>query len=172
MKESPMSGIRLLSIFGSGLLIASCGGGETVPIATDVGPRLSVYVPTQHATLAQLFNSGMTAKELFVVRNAPEWTRVWSRMHGAQQPLPVQVQPDFATEVALVAAMGEKPSGGFEIVIDSVTRHEHGSIVYVTEKTPGPSCITTGALTQPVHALRAPRSDVVLWRERTLVVNC
>jgi hypothetical protein len=132
-----------------------------------------VFVPAQDATLAKQFHSGMTAQERVVISKASEWTATWSRIHDPQQPPPVVVQPDFATEMAVVAAMGEKASGGFDISIDSVTRHERGSIVYVTEKTPGPACMTTGALTQPVHAVRAPRTDGdIWWRERTLTENC
>ena len=152
---------------------AGCKGSPSTGSDPDAGARLSVFVPAQDVTLAKQFNSGIIARELVVVRNASEWPATWSRIHGSQQPTPDVVQPDFATEMAVVAAMGEKPSGGFDISIDSVTHHERGSIVHVTEKTPGPGCMTTGALTQPVHAVRAPRSDGnVWWRERTMTENC
>jgi hypothetical protein len=108
-----------------------------------------------------------------VIRDAAEWPEVWSRIHGEQVPPPPIVQPDFDTEMAVVAAMGEKASGGFDIVVDSVTRHERGAIVYITEHSPGSGCMTTGALTQPVHAVRAPRTDgTIWWRERSVMDNC
>src|SRR5688572_24543852 len=160
-------------ILGLGAVSAGCGSKPATGSDPDAGARLSVFVPAQDATLAKEFNSSITARERVVISNASEWSATWSRIHAAQQPPPPLVQPDFATEMAVVAAMGEKASGGFDISIDSVTRHERGSIVYVTEKIPGPSCMTTGALTQPVHAVRAPRTDGdIWWRERTLTVNC
>jgi len=160
-------------VLGLATMSAGCGNKPATGSDPDAGARLSVYVPAQDATLAKEFNSGITARERVVISEASEWPATWSRIHEAQQPPPVIVQPDFATEMAVVAAMGEKASGGFDISIDSVTRHERGSIVYVTEKIPGPSCMTTGALTQPVHAVRAPRTDGdTWWRERTLTVNC
>jgi hypothetical protein len=132
-----------------------------------------VFVPAQAVTLAKQSYSGITARERLVIRDATEWPAMWSRIHGAETPPPDVVQPDFNTEMAIVAAMGEKTSGGFDIVIDSVTQHERGSIVYVTERSPGTGCMTTGALTQPVHAVRAPKTDgTIWWRERSVVDNC
>jgi len=152
---------------------AGCEGKPATGSDPDAGARLSVFVPVQIVTLAKQFNSGITARERVVIRSAFEWPATWLRLQGAEHPPPDVFQPDFASEMAVVAAMGEKTSGGFDISIDSVTRHERGSIVYVTEKTPGPGCMTTEAITQPVHAVRAPRTDgQVWWRERTVTENC
>jgi len=155
------------------LLIAGCQEESPGAADAEAGARLSVFVPTQDVTLARQLNGGMTTRERLVVRSASEWPAIWSRIHGGQNPQPDVVQPDFSTEMAVVASMGQKPSGGFEIVIDSVTRHERGSIVFVTEKSPGSNCVTTGALAEPVHAVRAPRTDgSIWWRERTITENC
>ena len=155
------------------VLVAACGEDKTSPFDTDVGSRLSVFVPTEDVTLARQSYSGMNARERLTVQSANEWLNLWSRIHGTQSPIPPIVEPDFNTEVALVAAMGEKPSGGFTITIDSVTRHERGSIVYVTEKSPSESCITPAVLTQAVHAIRAPKIDgTTWWRERSVTETC
>jgi hypothetical protein len=155
------------------LLAAGCRDDATDIIDPDAGARLSVFVPTQDVTLAQQSYSEMTTRERVVIRSATEWPAIWSRLHGAQTPAPEVVQPDFDTEMAVVAAMGEKPTGGFDIVIDSVTRHERGAITYVTERSPGPGCMTTQALTQPVHAVRAPKTDgTIWWREQSVVEDC
>ena len=155
------------------LFSGACRREATRANDTEAGARLSVFVPAQAETLAKLSNSGITARERLVIRDATEWPAMWSRIHGAETPPPDVVQPDFNSEMAVVAAMGEKTSGGFDIVIDSVTQHERGSIVYVTERSPGSGCMTTGALTQPVHAVRAPKTDgTIWWRERSVVDNC
>jgi hypothetical protein len=155
------------------VMAGACGGESTGASDAEAGARLSVFVPSQDVTLAQQLFSGMTARERLVIRDGAEWPATWSRMHAGQNPQPALVQPDFNSEMALIAAMGEKPSGGFDIVIDSVVAHEKGAIVYVTERTPGPSCMTTGALSQPVHAVRAPKTEgAVWWRERSVVDNC
>ena len=157
------------------LVVLTMAGGcmSTGANNAEAGPRLSVFVPTQDATLAKQTVSGITARERLVIRDPTEWPTMWSRIHAAQSPPPAVVQPDFNAEMAVVAALGEKPSGGFDIVIDSVTRHERGSIVYVTERSPGSGCMTTAVVTQPVHAVRAPKTDgTIWWRERSLVDNC
>ncbi len=154
-------------------IAGGCKGQATRGNNAEAGPRLSVFVPTQNATLAKEQFSGIIALERLVIRDATEWPAMWSRIHAAQNPVPDVVQPDFTTEMAVVAAMGEKASGGFDIGIDSVTQHERGSIVYVTEHSPGSGCMTTGALSQPVHAVRAPKTDgTIWWRERSVVDKC
>lgn len=153
--------------------VSGCRNGATIAGDEDVGARLSVFVPSEDVTLAKELYGGMTVRERLVIRSASEWPAIWSRIHGSLTPPPDVVQPDFGTEVAVVAAMGEKSTGGFEIVIDSVTRHSRGSIVYITEQGPGSNCMTTQALTQPVHAVRAPRTDgSIWWRERSIGENC
>jgi hypothetical protein len=154
-------------------LIGACRNESTGSQDPDAGARQSVFVPTEDVTLVKQFYSGIDARERLVVQSPSEWSALWTRMHSRQSPEPPIVQPDFNTEVALVATMGEKPSGGYTITIDSVTRHERGSIVYVTEKSPSETCFTPGVLTQAVHAIRAPKTDgTIWWRERTAVENC
>jgi len=170
MRPKIAFGAAVLSL---AVMNAGCEGKPATGSDPDAGARLSVFVPTNDVTLAKTFNSGITTRERVVIRSASEWPATWLRLHGAEQPPPDVGQLDFATEMAVVAAMGEKTSGGFDITIDSVTRHERGSVVHVTEKTPGSGCMTTEALTQPVHAVRAPRTDgEIWWRERTVTENC
>jgi hypothetical protein len=125
-------------------------------------------------TLTETWFSGDTAgRTRFAVRTQTEWDAVWTRTHSAQEPPPTVVSPDFATEMAVVATMGGKPSSGFAIRIDSVAMHEKGAIVFVTERSPGASCITLAVLTAPMHAVRAPRTDgTIWWRERAITDNC
>ena len=154
-------------------IAGACRQESTVSRDPDAGARQSVFVPTEDVTLARQFYSGIDSRERLVVQSSAEWSSLWERIHGRQSPVPPIVQPDFNSEVALVATMGEKPSGGHTITIDSVTRHERGSIVYVTEKSPSETCFTPAVLTQAVHAIRAPKTDGnIWWRERTTVENC
>jgi hypothetical protein len=151
----------------------ACRSESTGSSDPDAGARHAVFVPAEDVTLARQFYSGIDARERLVVQSAAEWSSLWERIHGRQAPVPPIVQPDFNTEVVLVATMGEKPSGGYTITIDSITRHERGSIVYVTEKSPSQSCFTPAVITQAVHAIRAPRTDgTTWWRERTAVETC
>ena len=160
-------------VIGLSWLVIACDRGETAPTDGTLGDRQSVFLPSQDVTLAQQTYSGYTTRERAVVQSANEWPAIWSKIHSGQSPEPAVVTPDFANEEAIIAAMGEKNSGGYSITIDSVTRHERGSVVYVTEKSPSQSCITPAVVTHPVHAVRAPRSSgPYQWHERSLTVDC
>jgi hypothetical protein len=163
-----------LTVAGSLVLVlVSCVKKETASPDGSLGDRQSVFVPSQDVTLAQQTYSGDASRQRLVVQSANEWPSIWAKMHEGQSPEPAVVTPDFNSEDAVIAAMGEQNSGGYTITIDSVTRHERGSIVYVTEKSPSSSCITPAVITHPVHAVRAPRSTgTYQWRERSLTVDC
>ena len=159
-------------VFVAAVAVA-CRSESTGSSDPDAGARQSVFVPTEDVTLAKQFYSGLGARERTVVQSSTEWATLWERIHANQSPVPPIVQPDFNTEVALVATMGEKPSGGHTITIDSVTLHERGSVVWVTEKSPSETCFTPAVMTQAVHAIRAPKTEgTVWWREKTTVENC
>jgi hypothetical protein len=125
----------------------------------DPGDRVDVFVPAPATTLVRATYSGLTQATRLVVRDRDTWLQTWQRIHANQSPIPLVVQPDFGEEVAIVVALGSRPAGGYDIVVDSVTRHERGAVVWVRTVTPDASCFVTGALVQPVHAVRAPRFD-------------
>jgi hypothetical protein len=140
---------------------------------TEAGARLSVFVPAQAVTLAKQSYSGITARERLVIRDASEWPRCGREFMAPKPLLRMSCSPISTAKWLSWPRWVKRPSGGFDIVIDSVTQHERGSIVYVTERSPGSGCMATAALTQPVHAVRAPRTDgTIWWRERSVVDNC
>jgi hypothetical protein len=100
-------------------------------------------------------NSGFTDPARLVVRDPGDWQRVWGRMRNGQTPLDV----DFGTSMVLVAALGTKRSGGFDIHIESVETSSDKWLVTVVERAPAPSCAVLAALTSPVDVVIVPRSD-------------
>jgi hypothetical protein len=73
----------------------------------------------------------------------------------------------------VVAALGERPTGGFDIVVESATASGDALTVRIRTIAPGPSCITTDVLTQPVDVARLPRTaDVVRFVDDASVVDC
>jgi hypothetical protein len=120
-------------------------------------------------------NSGMRDATRRVVRDAGEWGRIWPALSGsAAGASPTALPPvDFAREMALVAAMGRRNTGGYEIRIQSVERAENGLVVRVTESSPGPTCGTGAALSAPADVVVVPRSDLpVRWDVRQVVAAC
>ncbi len=102
------------------------------------------------------YYSGFTAPARLVVRSEGEWREAWARIHQTRTPQPPLPAVDFARETVLLAALGERSSGGHGVVVDSVYDTGSELVATVRRSSPGAGCAVTGALTQPVDAVRIP----------------
>lgn len=117
--------------------------------------------------------SGFTAPARLVVRGEAEWREAWTKIYEPRMPRPPLPAVDFARETVLVAALGERSSGGFGIVVDSV--YDTGAELHavVRRTSPGADCMVTGALSQPVDAVRIPATTKpVKFVDRDEVLSC
>lgn len=135
------------------------GSGEPDPDAQAVGVR----------RLGRWNHSRIESPERQVLRDAAGLAELRSQLGGAELP-PV----DFARELVVVAAAGQKPSGGHTISVGRVTLNDGELLVEVVETTPGPDCVTTQALTQPVDVVALSAEGVRSWKfmERREVGGC
>jgi hypothetical protein len=119
------------------------------------------------------FNSGLEKRVQAVVRDSTNWEKMWKdiiRTHSPPAPVP---RVNFARQMIVVATMGTKATGGYAIWIDSV--HVAGDTlrVAVVERSPGPRCGTTAALTAPVALVRMERSELpAVFTTRSVVSDC
>jgi len=81
---------------------------------------------------------------------------------------------DFTRDVVVAVAAGQRSTGGHEIAVDRVTQTDGQLSVEVVERTPGPNCITTASLTQPVDVVVVPSADARGWSfmERKEIRGC
>ncbi len=80
---------------------------------------------------------------------------------------------DFDREIVLVAALGERPSSGYSILIDSAQATVDQLTVSVRVVSPGRGCAVLTVMTQPVDVVSAPRLDVgVQFVERSETHEC
>lgn len=113
------------------------------------------------------YYSGLTEAQRLVVRDRAAWTEVWAAIWRRHSPLPALPEVDFARDMLVVAALGERPSGGYGILVDSAAATPEGLVVLIRTISPEPSCAVTLALTQPVDIARLPRHDgAVLFSDR------
>lgn len=92
------------------------------------------------------------------------------RGHSPQPQIP---DIDFSQEMVVVVALGERPTGGYSIFVESASESASGVAVRIRSVSPGSSCATTQALTQPVDIGRLPRRDgPVSFAEQTVVEEC
>ena len=110
------------------------------------------------ALLGYRTSSGIPDRQRIVVRSSVSWATLWRRIVGSHAPRPAMPPVDFTREMLIVVTMGTRPTGGHTIAIDSVVMRGDGLRVFVRERSPGPSCITTAALTAPVALARLERS--------------
>ena len=75
--------------------------------------------------------------------------------------------------MVLVAAMGQRPTGGYLITIDGVYEHNDTLYVDVLEQSPGSGCVSAQVLTAPVFAVLVRQTEqLVAFATRTAINNC
>ncbi|MEO8090404.1 MAG: protease complex subunit PrcB family protein [Gemmatimonadales bacterium] len=104
--------------------------------------------------IGQWTRTGIGESRRLVIRDANAWARFWSELGVGEQP-----SVDFNRDVVIAVAAGQRPAGGYEIAIDRVTQADGQLMVDVVERTPGPNCMTTASLTQPVDVVVVPAVD-------------
>ena len=74
----------------------------------------------------------------------------------------------------VVAAAGQRPSGGYGIQVRRARLDGRRLLVEVLETSPGPNCLVTASLTQPVQVVRVrgARAGEVEFVERREVRDC
>jgi hypothetical protein len=108
-----------------------------------------------------------------VVRDSVLWRELWARINQPFLPTPPLPTIDFRREMIVVAALGARPTAGYDVVIEGVAQDSTGIEVALRRQSPAPGCPVAAAMTQPLDLARIPASDhPVRFRERTVVVPC
>jgi hypothetical protein len=117
--------------------------------------------------------SGFDDATRLVVRDTTAWRSAWVRLNARFFPQPPLPTIDFSRETVLIAAMGERASGGFEIHLDSILRRPDAIEVSVRSVVPGDGCMLSATFTQPVDVAKIPASPLpVRFRERNVTASC
>lgn len=119
------------------------------------------------------YGSGVGTPLRETLRDAEAWRETWARLASRTGPPVPPPEVDFGREMVLVAALGERRSGGYSIRIESVRRAGGELVAAVVQTSPGPRCGVTGAITAPADVVIVPRSDAaVRWTVRETVTDC
>lgn len=117
--------------------------------------------------------SGIEDSLRTVIRDAAEWKALWTRINRPFIPAPTLPSIDFRREMIVVAALGRRPSAGYDVVIEEVDQSQTGIDVGVRKMRPAPGCPVSAVVTRPLDVARIPASDrPVRFHERTIVVPC
>ncbi len=119
--------------------------------------------------IGQWTRTGIGESRRLVIRDANGWAQFWSELGVGDRP-----SVDFNRDVVVAVAAGQRPTGGYEIVVDRVTQSDGQLTVEVVERTPGPNCMTTASLTQPVDVVVVPAADAksLSFLERKEIRDC
>lgn len=166
--------LRAFWMMAGCLLAAGCAdGGPTDTVESRSGAAAGARVELRALFPQPLHYSGMDAPAREVVRSDASWQTLWTRIHRHLQPAPRVAAVDFGREAVVVAAMGSRATGGYVITVDSATAAPDTLHVFVTERSPGRTCVTTQAFTAPVHAVAIPADGrAVRFHENAVVDPC
>ena len=153
------------------LLLGSCA--HAASRSESSGSRARDRNRESGDTLVRLFHSafeGPVEAVRQVVRDSVEWRKAWVHTRRAPNDSPPPV--DFKRQMVVIAGMGDVPSTGYELFIDSVTALEWGTVIYVRSTSPA-GCAADGLGTQPVDIVRVPRTTLpVQFVEYTEAHHC
>lgn len=148
---------------------------DTTTVAAAAVPREQGYgsyganSTLEIRRIGQWSRTGIGESRRLVIRDANTWAEFWSELGTGERP-----EVDFTKAIVVAVAAGQRPSGGYEIAIDRVGQADGELTVEVVETTPGPNCITSSSLTQPVDVVVVPVVALRSWSfvERKEVRGC
>ena len=151
------------------LIAGGCGLGSVTGVPAD-----ATLVPDDRMELlVDESYSGFDERSRQVIRTSAAWEEVWRQLHEGRSDVPERPAVDFETSMVVLATMGSRRSGGYDIDVESVHRNGESMYVVVTERSPGESCGVTAAITTPATAVRVPRADgEVEFVEKDSVHEC
>jgi hypothetical protein len=148
---------------------------DPVPPPANPGPPPDAYEATgvegdlEVRRLGGWNRSPYQRRERQVIRDAEALERAWAAL-GSQE----QQQVDFANDLVILVAAGQRPSGGHEIAVRRAALENGRLLIEVVETRPGAGCSVTMGLTQPVEvvAVRAARAERWEFMEREESRDC
>ncbi len=158
--------------------VVACGPAAEVSQPEDRAPTTAATEPVPVTRLRTepvsfMGTSGLRTAQRTVIGDETAWRAAWSVLWTGAVPVPTLPLVDFAREVIVLVALGERPTGGYQIFVDSATTGVGGTVVYVRTVSPGARCGRFQVLTQPVDLARLHRMQGPLtFRDRAVVMEC
>ena len=163
--------MRAVLLFAGLISLAGCGGARAIGQESSRAPVAVTRL--RDGSVAFSTYTGLADSLRAVVRDSVRWSQLWERINQPFFPRPALPRVDFNREMIVVAALGARPSGGYDVVIESVAQDSAGIEVALRRASPAPGCPVSAVTTQPADVARIPASEQpVRFRERSVVVPC
>jgi len=142
--------------------------GKPVPV-TQLGPKRS-------GPRSSFSGSKFEGPFRLVVRDPDAWHDVWRRIYQhntGNGPYPEPPEIDFSREMVIVAAMGQRPTSGYEIIIDSAYERDD-QLEVIVKSVVNVKCFgVLMVVTSPIDIVRLPKVErPVVFREIEVVPDC
>jgi hypothetical protein len=92
-----------------------------------------------------------------VIRDKSDWTEI--RILGRLRLNRSFKGVEFGSETVLLAGLGNRRTGGYDVRFDSVAVRNDTLFAFVGRSAPGPGSVLSADTTSPVEVLRVPRFD-------------
>jgi hypothetical protein len=106
--------------------------------------------------------SQITEQKNYRIKTAEEFEALWTMVYGEGTGASREI--DFSRLDVLAVFDGSRPSGGYEVAVQSVTDTGAVREVVVKHREPDATCITTQALTSPFQFVIVPKSSLAIVR--------
>jgi hypothetical protein len=158
-------------VAAAALASAACAPtGQPTPPAQDAAIVTLEQQP--HTSIFSSVTSDFDQPTELVVREQAAYEQVmrsaYGMLAGAESPA-----VDFARDMVIVVAMGQRNTVGYGSQIDEIGRDAAGLVVRYTVTSPGPEYMTTQMLTSPVEVVSTPRvAGQVRFERRQVTERC
>lgn len=149
-------------------MMTSCGGSDKMPGMDQPGSEMQ--------TLSKGAMTGSDAEpDEFVIRDQDAFKSFWHNLSGDFVNDESVPEVDFDSFMVVGVMMGQKPSSGYDINIESATVQEDAETLKlnVVRTEPGPSCMNMSVITHPHHIIKIRNYDgAVAFEYDTVVEEC
>lgn len=134
----------------------------SLPVSDDV--LVSNVVEPRFTVLAEGDNATVSSADFAVATSDNALVALWNRAYGNQLAQPPLPEVDFRRESVVAMFIGQRPTGGYQIVIDEVTIEGGEVYVSVRESQPAEDAITSQVVTSPWLMLSVTRPELpIAW---------
>ena len=164
-----------VTLMAATALSGTQGGPQVVNQEKSV--LVTRLVVTFGTNTTSIWQSGFWDELRIIIRDRATWDTIWKRIvspdpyHDPYNAVPPLPEIDFSREMLVVTAMGQRPSGGYRIMVNSVLEKNRRLEVEVH------SISTCGGapaiVTAPIDIVRIPKTDIpVSFREIEVRPGC
>jgi len=120
------------------------------PTSSPPGSSIAALVPFTRLSVS--FSHVQAGQ--YLIRSQADW----DALGAAAQASPLASVINFNQEMAIVDVMGDKPTGGYDTLINTVQDTGSELIVTLTHTSPGAGCITTQSFVYPVSVVKIAKT--------------